>query len=230
MQYKDWSLREGDSLELMNKLAPDSVDGVITDPPYCSGGRRGSAAPVRCAVGCMTSDQPQRAQHTNMPSAAAVHGPVPPLERASKDPTRASSYRQNHPNARDCDATCDRIRCNWMRRLHCDQDEFYPRESEQSLDLAITSTRGYRDLDAFLADDRVLVRYLGAPGMVGGVAAPPRWDRWSGIIEHLLLFAGIDLSTLRPREVRVFADEWNCLAVAASIGDWYFWYCWETSA
>ncbi len=39
MQCKDWSLREGDSLELMNKLAPDSVDGVITDPPYCSGGR-----------------------------------------------------------------------------------------------------------------------------------------------------------------------------------------------
>jgi site-specific DNA-methyltransferase (adenine-specific) len=42
MQYKDWSLREGDSLELMNKLAPDSVDGVVTDPPYCSGGRTGS--------------------------------------------------------------------------------------------------------------------------------------------------------------------------------------------
>jgi hypothetical protein len=42
MQCKDWTLREGDSLELMNKLAPDSVDGVITDPPYCSGGRTSS--------------------------------------------------------------------------------------------------------------------------------------------------------------------------------------------
>lgn len=42
MQYKDWSLREGDSLELMNKLAPDSIDGVVTDPPYCSGGRTSS--------------------------------------------------------------------------------------------------------------------------------------------------------------------------------------------
>jgi hypothetical protein len=114
-----------------------------------------------------------------------------------------------------------------MRRLHCDQDEFYPRGSEQSLDLAITSTRGYRDLDAFLADGRVPVRsaYPGA-----GVAAPPRWDGWNGIIEHLLLFAGIDLSTLRPREVRIFAEEWNWVAVAASVGDWYFWYSWETSA
>jgi DNA modification methylase len=39
MQHNEWTLRESDSLELMNKLAPDSVDGVITDPPYCSGGR-----------------------------------------------------------------------------------------------------------------------------------------------------------------------------------------------
>jgi hypothetical protein len=122
---------------------------------------------------------------------------------------------------------CHRIRCNWMRRLHCDQDEFYPPESEQTLDLAITSTSGYRDLAAFLADRRVPVQqaYSGA-----GVAAPPRADHWNRIIEHLLLFAGIDLSTVPPREVRIFADEWNRLAVAASIGDWYFWYSWQTSA
>jgi hypothetical protein len=122
-----------------------------------------------------------------------------------------------------------------MRRLHCDHDEFYPPEG-QSLDLVITSTRGYRDLDAFLADRRVPVKSAWTRGVAapwtytGGVAAPPRWDRWNGIIDHLLLFAGIDLSTLRPREVRIFASESDWLAVAVSIGDWYFWYSWENSA
>jgi len=62
------------------------------------------------------------------------------------------------------------------------------------------------------------------------VAAPPRWDGWKRIIEHLLLFAGIDLSTVRPREVRIFTDEQDFLAIAASVGDWYFWYSWQMSA
>lgn len=112
-----------------------------------------------------------------------------------------------------------------MRRLHCDEDEFYPPEG-QSLDLVITSTRGYRDLDAFLADRRVPVQ----SARTGGVAAPPRWDRWDGIIYDLLLYAGIDLSTLRPREVRIFANEGDWLEIAVSIGDWYFWYSWQNSA
>jgi hypothetical protein len=39
VQVSHWMRREGDSLELMNKLTPDSVVGVVTDPPYCSGAR-----------------------------------------------------------------------------------------------------------------------------------------------------------------------------------------------
>lgn len=42
MKYKDWSLQEGDALELLATLPADSVDGVVTDPPYCSGGRTSS--------------------------------------------------------------------------------------------------------------------------------------------------------------------------------------------
>lgn len=111
--------------------------------------------------------------------------------------------------------------------MHCDQDEFPPPDSEETLDLVFTSTRGYRDLAAFLADRRVPVQQAHAGA---AVAAPPRWAQWDRIIEHLVLFAGIDLSTVPPREVRIFADEWNWLAVAASVGDWYFWYSWQTSA
>lgn len=42
MKYEHWSLREGDALELLAALPANSVDGVITDPPYCSGGRTAS--------------------------------------------------------------------------------------------------------------------------------------------------------------------------------------------
>jgi site-specific DNA-methyltransferase (adenine-specific) len=42
MQCKKWMVREGNSLEVMNQLAPGSLDGVVTDPPYCSGGRTSS--------------------------------------------------------------------------------------------------------------------------------------------------------------------------------------------
>src|SRR4051812_33511080 len=56
MQCKDWMLREGNSLELMNKLAPDSVDGVITDP-YCSGGRTNSERQAPPTRKYLTSDK-----------------------------------------------------------------------------------------------------------------------------------------------------------------------------
>lgn len=35
---KPWILERGDSLDFMRKLPDQSVDAVITDPPYCSGG------------------------------------------------------------------------------------------------------------------------------------------------------------------------------------------------
>lgn len=34
-----WQLFEGDSIEVMTGLQKESIDAVITDPPYSSGGR-----------------------------------------------------------------------------------------------------------------------------------------------------------------------------------------------
>ncbi len=41
---------QGDCLEVLRQIAAESVDAVITDPPYCSGGRSAkerSAAPSK---------------------------------------------------------------------------------------------------------------------------------------------------------------------------------------
>lgn len=35
-----WRLHEGDCLELLHGLEPESVHAVVTDPPYCSGGHQ----------------------------------------------------------------------------------------------------------------------------------------------------------------------------------------------
>ena len=34
----NWTLYEGDCLEVMRTLPAESVDAIVTDPPYCSGG------------------------------------------------------------------------------------------------------------------------------------------------------------------------------------------------
>lgn len=37
-----WSIKEGDCLDLMPTLPPDSVDAIVTDPPYgLTGGGKG---------------------------------------------------------------------------------------------------------------------------------------------------------------------------------------------
>lgn len=33
-----WSLRRGDALRELAKLEPESIDAIVTDPPYCAGG------------------------------------------------------------------------------------------------------------------------------------------------------------------------------------------------
>lgn len=34
----------GDSLDVLNQMAPDSISAIVTDPPYCSGGRQNAGA------------------------------------------------------------------------------------------------------------------------------------------------------------------------------------------
>lgn len=39
-----WQLTQGDCLDVLRGLAPGAVDAVVTDPPYCSGGRQQAGA------------------------------------------------------------------------------------------------------------------------------------------------------------------------------------------
>ena len=50
------SIFQGDCLEVMRGLAPESVDSVITDPPYSSGTRREGAKGLRKSMTRGTSD------------------------------------------------------------------------------------------------------------------------------------------------------------------------------
>jgi site-specific DNA-methyltransferase (adenine-specific) len=46
----DWYLEQAECLDLMQELPPECIDALITDPPYCSGGRTSSersAAPSK---------------------------------------------------------------------------------------------------------------------------------------------------------------------------------------
>ncbi|MEU1628186.1 site-specific DNA-methyltransferase [Streptomyces sp. NPDC020096] len=43
MSVQTWTLHRGDALTVLHGLPEDSVDAVITDPPYCSGGTSSTA-------------------------------------------------------------------------------------------------------------------------------------------------------------------------------------------
>lgn len=50
------TLYHGDALVVMSQLAPESVDAVLTDPPFSSGGRRENARSVRKSMTRATED------------------------------------------------------------------------------------------------------------------------------------------------------------------------------
>lgn len=58
----DWTFRHGDAMKLLTELDDDTVDAVITDPPYSSGGafrsdRQGSAQSKYLGSGALSADR-----------------------------------------------------------------------------------------------------------------------------------------------------------------------------
>jgi hypothetical protein len=110
-----------------------------------------------------------------------------------------------------------------MRRLSFDQYEFETVDSEESLELVISSPERHPDLRQFLVDCGAQHRQ--------GVAPGPDWTSWSKVAEHLRCFAGVELPHVGHwREIWVLHDDCDDLEVALSAGSWVIWYHWSTSA
>lgn len=110
-----------------------------------------------------------------------------------------------------------------MRRVTCDQWEFDPPDSEQSLDLAVTKpSRRCPDLAALLAS-------CGASA-TDGPTLPVGWGRWPEVAEHLERFAGIALPGPPDCRAVLLSDEWNDVELGVAFGSVLVWYHWSTSA
>ncbi len=111
-----------------------------------------------------------------------------------------------------------------MRRMSFDQDEFDPPDSEQFLELALSSPgRRHQDLATFLAD-------CGASA-ISGRTPDVGWGRWEMISEHLSRFARLNLPGIGGcREVVLLRDDWDDLELAITSGAYLIWYHWYTTA
>ena len=111
-----------------------------------------------------------------------------------------------------------------MRRLSCDQDEFDPPESEQSLELAISSpSRRQPNLTALLIA-------CGA-SVCNGAPPPTGWHRWQTIANHLRRFAAVDLPhPSQLREAMLLRDDWDDVELGVAVGSLLIWYHWSTTA
>jgi hypothetical protein len=110
-----------------------------------------------------------------------------------------------------------------MRRLHFDQYEFDSPDSEQSLEVVISSPRQHDGLKAFLSECRAS----------SDVAPPPApgWDHWPSVTENLRSLAGVVLPEMSQwREGALFRDEWDDVEVAIAAGPFLVWYHWLTTA
>jgi hypothetical protein len=110
-----------------------------------------------------------------------------------------------------------------MRRLFFDQYEFDTPNSEESLELVISSPRQHPDLGAFLKE-------CGASAQDGPPPAPG-WPRWHTVTEHLRRLAGVELPhPSRFRAAVLMHDDWNDLELAIAFGPLIIWYHWSTTA
>jgi hypothetical protein len=111
-----------------------------------------------------------------------------------------------------------------MRRIICDQYEFEPPDSEQSLELAIaTPSHHFPDLKSLLVACEASAHNDSAP--------PPGWRRWQMIASHLKQFADIDMP--HPNQLRgamLICDDWNDVEVGIAFGSTLVWYHWLTTA
>jgi hypothetical protein len=110
-----------------------------------------------------------------------------------------------------------------MRRLHFDEFEFEPVESEQEVELAISSPRQHGDLQTLLSNCGASSRSVTPP--------PLNWTRWQFVAEHLRCLAGLELPhSTQWREAVLLHDEWNELEFGVAFGSILIWYRWRTTA
>jgi len=109
-----------------------------------------------------------------------------------------------------------------MRRLSFDSYEFDVPESEESLDLAISSLQQHQDLAPFLAD-------CDASAQVGS-APPEGWPRWAEVVKSVRRYAGLELPPAETCRVVVLSDDWDDLEVAVAAESLLVWYHWWTTA
>jgi hypothetical protein len=107
--------------------------------------------------------------------------------------------------------------------MSIDQYEFDPPDSEQFLELAISSATRHQDLGAFLAE-------CGASA-ISGRSPDAGWGRWEMVRDHLGRFAGLELPPPGGcRELILLRDDWDDLELAIMSGADLVWYHWYTSA
>jgi hypothetical protein len=109
-----------------------------------------------------------------------------------------------------------------MRRLSFDEYEFDRPDSEESLELVISSSRQHPELTEFLSA-------CGASALVGS-SPPANWGRWSEVTAHVQRFAGFELPSFNACQVILFSDDWDDLELAVIVGPHLVWYHWWTTA
>jgi len=109
-----------------------------------------------------------------------------------------------------------------VRRLSFDQNKFDTPDSEQSLDLAVSSSRQHESLAAFLSE-------CGASTQTGW-PAPAGWSRWTEVVVTVRERAMVELPAAERCEVFVLSDEWDELELAMVAGPVLLWYHWWTTA
>src|SRR4051794_3178469 len=104
-----------------------------------------------------------------------------------------------------------------VRRMSCDQFEFDPPDSEQSLQLALSCPRQHPELETFLAE-------CGASA-TSGRPPEPGWVRWEMVRDHLRRFAGLELPHVGEcREVVLLSDDCDDVELAIAAGASLIWY------
>ncbi len=111
-----------------------------------------------------------------------------------------------------------------MRRIHCDQYEFDPPDSEQSLDLVLAAPSiHFPDLQALLS-------VCGASA-ADGPAPRVGWVRWDGVAANLERFGQVILPPARElQRVILLEDRWDELEIGIAFRSLLVWYRWTTSA
>lgn len=109
-----------------------------------------------------------------------------------------------------------------MRRLSFDYYEFDPSESEQTLDLAISSLEQHPTYDEFLTDCGVAVR--------PGLDLPEDWPQWRGVTDAIHTRTGLRLAPRGSCEVLALSDDWDDLELFIRTGSVLIWYHWWTTA